>query len=406
MNTRGTFGVASAAFWWGRVAGTIFRTFHKVIPSDAIFYLLLFADDGLVLSSGVDYHKLVIALFIFVEILEIPVSWNKTRGGVQTEWIGYTVDVKHWRLGIGEKKVTWLRRWCNWAAEQGRLLGRDFRAGLGRMGFLAGAAKYARPFLAPLYAAASRVKGGSFFELHLATRLAMVFFLEMVQTAPMKELADDPLVLGEVFRVDAMADKDEVAIGGWETFETVDPKKARWFHVTLTRRNAPFLFVKGEPFRTIASAELLGVTVAIIVLGPGSKWRNGAGRVGITGFTDNLSNAYLLDRFLTTRFPLSLVLMELAKQLEDSRLDLDLAWVPREQNEEADDLSKGRYSCFEMANRLEVDMEKVPFKILRNMLDAATEFDKEIKEKRTSKETATAAGKIPAAEKLRVTQPW
>ena len=59
-----------------------------------------------------------------------------------------------------------------------------------------------------------------------------------------------------------------------------------------------------------------------------------------------------------------------------------------------------------MANRVEVDMEKVPFKILRNMLDAATEFDKEIKEKRTSKETATAAGKIPAAEKLRVTQPW
>ena len=148
-----TFGVASAAFWWGRVAGTVFRVFHRVIPRDAVFYLLLFADDGLILSAGLDYRKLILALFIFVEVHEIPMSWGKTRGGTQTEWIGYTVDIKHWRLGIGEKKVDWLKQWCAWAVHQGRLLGRDFRAGLGRMGFLAGAARYARPFLAPLYAA-------------------------------------------------------------------------------------------------------------------------------------------------------------------------------------------------------------------------------------------------------------
>lgn len=185
-----------------------------------------------------------------------------------------------------------------------------------------------------------------------------------------------------------------------------NPKKARWFHVILNRRNAPFLFVKGEPFRTIASAELLGVTVAILIFGPEAKWRNGAGRIGVTGFTDNLSNAYLLDRFLTTRFPLSLVLMELAKQLEDFGLDLNLSWVPREQNEEADDFSKGRYEKFETHNRIVIEMENIPFKILRRMLEAAMEFDNEIKERRTSKETNSAANKIPAGQKLRVTQPW
>ena len=221
----------------------------------------------------------------------------------------------------------------------------------------------------------------------------MAFFVEMVQETPMRELSGDPAVL-------------EVAIGGWETYESTDPKAARWFHVVLNRRNAASLFVKGEPFRTIASAELLGVTVAILVFGPGGKWRDGAGRVGITGFTDNLSNAYLLDRFLTARFPLSLVLMELAKQLEDFRLDLDLCWVPREQNEEADDLSKGRYDRFTPANRIEVEMENIPFKILRKMLDSAMQFDEEIKVKKTSKETATMASKIPAGQKLRVTQPW
>lgn len=130
--------------------------------------------------------------------------------------------------------------------------------------------------------------------------------------------------------------------------------------------------------------------MAILVFGPDGKWKNGAGRVGVTGFTDNLSNAYLLDRFLTTRFPLSLVLMELAKQLEDFGLDL----------------SKGRYERFEMRNRVVIEMENTPFKILRKMLEAAMEFDNEIKERRTSKETNSAANKIPAGQKLQVTQPW
>ena len=51
-NSRGTFGVTSASFWWGRVASTLLRVFHRVIPSDALVYLLLFADDGLMFLGG------------------------------------------------------------------------------------------------------------------------------------------------------------------------------------------------------------------------------------------------------------------------------------------------------------------------------------------------------------------
>lgn len=133
-------------------------------------------------------------------------------------------------------------------------------AGLGRMGFLAGAAKYARPFLASLYAASSRVPGGGYFELHLARKLAIRFFEEMIGSEPMRRFSIEPNVLGEVFRVDAMADQTGVAIGGWETSETTDAKKARWFHVKLNRKNAPYLHMKGEPFKTISTSELLAVT--------------------------------------------------------------------------------------------------------------------------------------------------
>lgn len=113
VNTRGTFGVASAAFWWGRVAGLAFRVFHRLLPPSAIFYLLLFADDGLMFSSGHQYHRHLLGLFVFLEVMEIPLSWSKTRGGVRTEWIGYTIDLQQWKIGISNKKVHLGRQHCS-----------------------------------------------------------------------------------------------------------------------------------------------------------------------------------------------------------------------------------------------------------------------------------------------------
>lgn len=104
-----------------------------------------------------------------------------------------------------------------------------------------------RPFLAPLYALSSRMANTSFTELPMAVRLALEFFAEWLAREPMRALADPPGVAGEVFRVDAMASDQGIRIGGWETFHSTDPWKARWFSVELTRQNCPWLYVRGEP---------------------------------------------------------------------------------------------------------------------------------------------------------------
>ena len=214
---------------------------------------------------------------------------------------------------------------------------------------------------------------------------AIKFFEESIGDRPMRPLSSWPSVFGEVFRVDAMADLEGVAVGGWETFHTTDPMKARWFSVKLNRTTAPYLYVKGGPFKTIASAELLAVTLAVMVFGPAGKWRRGAGRVAVTGFTDNISNAYLLDKYLTTKFPASLVLMELSKQLELYDLDLNLVWIPREQNEPADDLSKDRFEKFDLKCRVEVDMTKLNYLVLRNLKREETGTAKEHNPKKMRK---------------------
>ena len=89
VNCRGTFGVATAAFWWGRVAGVIFRFLRKVIRANSPFYLL-FADDGSVFTSGEAYQKVLLALLFYLEnyleILEVPLSWERPGEGLR--WSG------------------------------------------------------------------------------------------------------------------------------------------------------------------------------------------------------------------------------------------------------------------------------------------------------------------------------
>ena len=55
--------------------------------------------------------------------------------------------------------------------------------------------------------------------------------------------------------------------------------------------------------------------------------------------TDNQGNAHLLDRMLTTKYCLGVVLMELAHQMRVRRLVLRAKWLPRLENEEADALT-------------------------------------------------------------------
>ena len=163
------------------------------VPDHLLYYLLLFADDGLLMAAGLEYFKVVVALFSFLDVL----SWRKTRGGFQAEWIGYTIDLRSWKVGVSEKKVKWLVEWAERTLKESHLLGREFRAGVGRLGFLAGVLVGARPLLAPLYAVASRVGGSSYVELHLAVKIAIQFFADWVRAEPIRELRVPPRVAGE-----------------------------------------------------------------------------------------------------------------------------------------------------------------------------------------------------------------
>ena len=62
---------------------------------------------------------------------------------------------------------------------------------------------------------------------------------------------------------------------------------------------------------------------------------------------------------MSTKPPLSAVVMELSEQLEARGSWLKLAWVPRQQNEEADALSNEQFDGFDMDKRIHLSPKDV-----------------------------------------------
>lgn len=403
VNTCGTFGVGSAAFWWGRLAGTLQRVIWELIPFSECIYMLLYADDGLILAAGENYQPNLLKVLALIDTLGAPLSWAKCRGGLRMEWLGYFLDIEAGVVGVSGSKTRWLEEWVTGVLKDMLVTGREFKSALGRMGFLAGPVKQARPFLALAYSWAAKISAGTASSIPLSVALTLKFFLEAVKMQPVRAPQGIPRVGGEIFRVDAKADQTTVSIGGWESWDGTPPGQARWFSICLGRHNAPWIFSKGEPFKVIASLELLAVTVAVMIFSKGARWKECAGRMVLPAYTDSLVNSYVLDKYMSTSFPLSVVLMELAVQLQDLQVDLDLQWVPRDQNSLADSLTNLDFESFDKDLRMDLELKDLEFKILPALMALASEIDEEIIQKKTSKEVAR---KTPVERKMRLTQPW
>ena len=160
---------------------------------------------------------------------------------------------------------------------------------------------------------------------------------------------------GELFRTDAKAEGNDVAVGGWECQGGRKPTGARWFVVKLTVENTPWLHCRGEPFRVVAALELLATLYAVLASIPEGGNEDGSATVTGTAATGNIGDAYVVARMMTTSFPLNVILMELTEQLDKRGSWLSVEWAPRQQNEHADALTNGVFSDFDPNKRVPLD---------------------------------------------------
>ena len=152
LNMVGTLGIASAGYWWGRAGACIMRLAHYLMGKEHAIWSLLYSDDGWLIGRSAHYEvDLLYFLFILVA-LKAPLAWHKVKGGVETEWVGYALDIGRFAIGISEARTQWALRWLEDKVRERRVRLGELREGLGRLQFVAGALEHVRPFLGPLYA--------------------------------------------------------------------------------------------------------------------------------------------------------------------------------------------------------------------------------------------------------------
>ena len=364
LNTVGTFGVGSAGYWWGRAGAAVVRLTHYLLGYTYAIWALLYSDDGWLVGRTEKYEVgLLLHLFALL-VVGTPLSWHKVSGGIQIDWIGYYLDVGRFEVGISAARAAWAVRWLEDKARERRVQLGELREGLGRLQFIAGPLEHLRPFLGPLYAWSCAGPRYLRPQLPVMVLIILRFLASELKRERMSKCATRALDVGEFFRLDAKAEGEEVAIGGWRTKGGSRTRDAPWFAVRLNRRNAPWAFARGEAFRTVASLELLGALVGLMVLCPSYPTGDAIGTATLSCGTDNQGNSFLLDKCLTTKYPLGVVLMEIACQATLKGAVLRARWIPRLQNEEADALTNSDFSHFDPARRIEVDLDTLPFVVM------------------------------------------
>ena len=111
---------------------------------------------------------------------------------------------------------------------------------------------------------------------------------------------------------------------------------------------------------------------------------------------------------MSSKFPLVVILAEVAAQLRSRSMVLNLGWTPRDQNEEADAFTNGDFSQFDSANRVEVNVENVAWLVLPRMMQVATDIYDEVQRHKASRARSPVQAPPPKRGRggLRQRDPW
>eukprot|EP00435_Cladocopium_sp_Y103_P011931 s1588_g3.t1 len=232
LNRTGTFGVASAAFWWSRLMGLLGRHALNLL-SDEWFFVLVFVDDLHLASGGKDRWASIWKFIATLEMCGTPFSYRKFRGGGSVVGHDETLSGVSWEARIYVPGVT-----------------------LG--------APLAGTWICLVSSCGEDINGTS---PELVARVC-IFIRAKFKTGLRKvPCALGELHMGELFRTDAKCEDGRGVLGGWTIPRSGKPFQASWFSVEIGPKQAPWLF-RGEEQASSwasASAELLASLVALKV---------------------------------------------------------------------------------------------------------------------------------------------
>ena len=167
------------------------------------------------------------------------------------------------------------------------------------------------------------------------------------------------------FFTDAKAEDGRAWVGGL----IVPGCQGPWFSLEVDRSWAPWAFSKSSPNKVIAALDQ--------------------------------SNEALVKKAMTTKYPSSLILLELAEELAAKKCDLNLIWIRRDWNQLAGDLTNEKFDSFDPEFRVPVKGDEIEWRVLDKLLNCADSFYGELKKRK-----AAPIGPVRKAGKIRKLSPW
>ena len=160
LHKRGTFGIASAAYWWQRCIAAMVRTGHRLCGAELQIYHLLFADDGWMVateSSLASAPLLAISAGAGGDPAQLEEGARRSESSM--DWLhprhrelheGHLAEEGRVARGLGQE-----------ACGSGGIHWQGLEVGFGPAQLHGGALQQVRPLLGPLYAWSSVLKGGT-----------------------------------------------------------------------------------------------------------------------------------------------------------------------------------------------------------------------------------------------------
>lgn len=415
INKVGTFGVASASYWWSRVSSALFRLVFAIMGGQLSLDILLFADDSLMLANSRQERFSILVAIILLLALGLPLKWAKFRGGFQVAWVGFGVCYRTYSIGLTESRAKWVSDWTSKLVSEGMVDVAEMRSGVGRLSYAAQALFYERAFLGMLYLWTSAIVRASSNRVSIpwAIRLILSWIgKRMSQLNPCNggrlQIAPDfDAPSQEWFRTDAKAEGGKAFIGGWQIMGNTPPSRAKWFAMQITVEEAPWVFVKqGDPQRVIAALELLATMVAMVLFDP-EFLMGGRSSCALTSSTDNKGNTYIVNKLASTKWPITTLLIELSEQLRRRSAIMDLQWRQRDLNMEADALTNMELDGFDPLLRVGSTFSDIKWLVLPDIMETSVALYKEVQQQRERPKTHLAKSSHHRKPRgMKSTDPW
>ena len=181
--------------------------------------------------------------------------------------------------------------------------------------------------------------------------------------------------------MDAQASDVRAGIGGWVPTRGSDGVisvwDSSWFSMEVAQKDFPWVCERGnKPSLVISTIEALAIVVALkLRYGDGGHPESKKVMV-VPSVTDNRGNGAVLNKLMSTKYPSSAVLMELAVYLKRRRIRTIVEWAPREFNRESDNLANGITTGFNPALEMKIRPEEITWEILPEALEAGRDAER------------------------------